>query len=548
VSTTTSPETNPQMHTDAVAVRRNVWLSGVVGGLAALIGVAYLVRGSSILDTIVGTALVLLAILHATALASSRAPVLLADDQGIRMRVGLTWRGLPWGAVRQVVVERGDTVLRDGRLVVVPRDPRSTLDYLGVFGRLHLRWNQYWYGAALSVPLGMSTVTDSHDLAGDLGALAAGRTDVVQLRGKQLAQLDEVLAPERPETIEEQAEPIESIEPIEPADPPVDIEEATPEPEPLPEPVAPVRPLSLPARAEVRLDVPALSGEPDTHHQTGHVPAQREPGEIAVVHPDLVHAETWEDVPVEIEVDDLTVHAPEPVIGPKIVHAREMLDMSIEELSERTRIRPHVLEAIETDDFGPCGGDFYARGHLTAIARVLGLTTEPLLKEYDDRYAHGPINARRVFEAELSTGLSGGMRATLGGPRWTLLIGTVLCLTMVWSAARLLSDSPEELALPPASSDTAGLAANRQPITSPLMKTKTMTVIAEHAAAHVVVRDRTGRILWSGDLAMGRHRQVAGLAPFKVEADNAGAVEVTVMGKALGSIGMAGQQGAKKFG
>jgi cytoskeleton protein RodZ len=554
-----SPTTSPE--TQAVAIRRNVWLSGAVAGLAALLGLAYLVRGSSILDTVAGVALVLLAILHATALVSSRAPVLLADDQGIRLRLGLTWRGLPWGSVRQVVVERGDTVLREGRLVVVPRDPSSTLDYLGSLGRLHLRWNQFWYGAPLSVPLGMSTVSDSTDLAGDLGVLAGGRADVVQLRGNQLAQLDEVPASGWREVSEEPADSTEQID-VEPTaeSEPVAVEQTAPEtaPEPLPAPVAPVRPLSQPARAEVRLDIPALSGDAigsstgsSTGTQAGHVPAQREPGELAAVQPDLEHAETWEEMPVEIEVDDLTVHAPsEPVIGPKIIHAREMLDMSIEELSQRTRIRPHVIEAIETDDFAPCGGDFYARGHLTAIARVLGLTIEPLMKEYDDRYAHGPINARRVFEAELSTGLSGGMRATLGGPRWSLLIGTVLCLTMVWGLARLFSDSPEQLAAPSVSTsnDSAGLAANRQPITSPLMKTKTMTVTAAHAAAHVVVRDRTGRILWSGDLSMGRHRQVAGLAPFKVESDNAGAVEVTVLGKARGTIGMAGQPGAKRFG
>jgi cytoskeletal protein RodZ len=238
----------------------------------------------------------------------------------------------------------------------------------------------------------------------------------------------------------------------------------------------------------------------------------------------------------------------EPVIGPKILHAREMLDMSIEELSRRTRIRPHVLEAIEVDDFGPCGGDFYARGHLTAIARVLGLTLDPLMKEYDDRYAGGPINARRVFEAELATGMSSGIRGTGGGPRWTLLIGAVLCLTMVWALARLVTGGPEEVAAPSVgTSQSAGLAANRQPITSPLMKTTKITVTAAHAGAHVVVKDRTDRVLWSGDLRMTHHRRVVGLAPFTVESDNAGAIEVTLAGHPMGTLGVAGKAGSKRF-
>ena len=567
--------------TDVVAVRRNVWLSGVVAGLAALFGLAYLMRGSAALDTVVGVALLVLAVLHGAALGSARVPVLVADEHGIRLRVGLTWRGLPWGSVRQVVVEHADSPLRESRLVVVPRDPRSTMDYLSALGQLHLRWNRLWYGAPLSLPLGLTTLTDSADLGHDLATLAGSRTDVVHLRGRQLARLDDVVAPARPEVpapdavaddepppfvalVEGSIRPAEAVTGI--AEPELE-DEWMPEPEDeeafepfeeaaqLPDPVAPVRALNHPARVEVRLDRPAMA-TPDTDTEdapTGLVPPQRRPDEVVPV-PDLEHVEAWEEVPVEVEADDLSVHGPgdlvtEPVIGPKIVHAREMLDMSIEELSQRTRIRPHVIEAIEVDDFEPCGGDFYARGHLTAIARVLGLTLEPLMKEYDERYAGGPINARRVFEAELATGLSSGMRATRGGPQWTLLIGAVLCLTLVWGVARLLSGDPEQVTMPPTSTgETAGLSANHQPITSPLMKTTPMTVTAAHAGAHVVVRDRTGRILWSGDLRMGRHRQVVGLAPFKVESDNAGAVEVAVAGKALGTIGTAGEAGSKRFG
>jgi cytoskeleton protein RodZ len=556
VSLETATDHEPEA-ADTVVIRRNLWLSGVVAVLAALIGLGYVLRGSTVLDTVAGVVLLLIAAVHAAALGPARSPVLVADEHGIRMRVGLAWRGLPWGSVRQLVVEHADNPLREGRLVVVPRDPGTTLDRLDGLARLHLRWNELWYDAALSVPLGMTTLTDSADLGGDLATLADGRTDVVHLRGRQLAQLDEVVAPPRDDEVTTDEVAAESAyHAVAHAD--TDEHPAIQEPlvEDLPEPVAPVRPLNRPARVEVRLDAPAIG-----RHDEPFVPAQRRPDELGQAEtapvdapqldaPDLEHAEAWEEVPVEIEAVDLVVHTPvEPVIGPEIARARHRLALSIEDLSERTRIRPHVIEAIEIDDFGPCGGDFYARGHLNAIARVLGLPVEPLMKDYDDRYAGGPINARRVFEAELATGLSGGMSATRGGPHWMLLVGAVLCLTMVWGVARLLSGDPAQMTSPPVStSESAGLAANQQPITSPLMKTTKMTVTAAHAGAHVVVRDRTGRILWSGDLRMTRHRQVVGLAPFKVESDNAGAIEVTVAGEALGTIGKAGEQGSKRFG
>src|SRR5690348_12890969 len=99
---------------DLVAVRRNVWLSGVVAAVGALIGVAYLVRGSGPLDTVAAVVLLLVAALHGVVVASAGVPVLVADAHGIRLRVGLTWRGLPWGSVRQLVVEHADNPLREG--------------------------------------------------------------------------------------------------------------------------------------------------------------------------------------------------------------------------------------------------------------------------------------------------------------------------------------------------------------------------------------------------------------------------------------------------
>ena len=78
--------------------------------------------------------------------------------------------------------------------------------------------------------------------------------------------------------------------------------------------------------------------------------------------------------PVEpLVIDEFAVEpADDPVIGPELAAARTRLGLSVDQLAERTRIRPHVIESIEVDDFAPCGGDFYARGHLRTLARVLG--------------------------------------------------------------------------------------------------------------------------------------------------------------------------------
>src|SRR5262249_44549113 len=129
-----------------------------------------------------------------------------------------------------------------------------------------------------------------------------------------------------------------------------------------------------------------------------------------------------------------------PVIGGEIREAREHLGLTVDELAERTRIRPYVIESIEVDDFAPCGGDFYARGHLRMLARVLGMDPEPLLATYDARFASSPINAKAVFDAELSTGATGMVRGGAAGANWGGLIAAVLVLVLVWGVAKYFAD------------------------------------------------------------------------------------------------------------
>src|SRR5699024_11083766 len=60
---------------------------------------------------------------------------------------------------------------------------------------------------------------------------------------------------------------------------------------------------------------------------------------------------------------------------------------TVADLSTRTHVRERVLRGIEEEDFIPCGGDFYARGHIRGLCRALGLDPEPLVEEYDREHA-----------------------------------------------------------------------------------------------------------------------------------------------------------------
>ena len=92
-------------------------------------------------------------------------------------------------------------------------------------------------------------------------------------------------------------------------------------------------------------------------------------------------------------------------IGEALAQARRQACLTVTQVSQRTRIRETIISGIEADDYSSCGGDFYTRGHIRAIARVAGIDSEPLIEEYDaarrpppdetDEFRPRPVSGRR---------------------------------------------------------------------------------------------------------------------------------------------------------
>ena len=92
-------------------------------------------------------------------------------------------------------------------------------------------------------------------------------------------------------------------------------------------------------------------------------------------------------------------------IGQALAAARSQAGLTVEDVSERTRIRRTIISDIERDDYSACGGDFYARGHIRAIAKVVGTDPVPLIERYDELTALGAAEAATgQGGAELVTG------------------------------------------------------------------------------------------------------------------------------------------------
>ena len=619
-----------------VVVRRHAGVAALIGASASAVAIAYLWRASqtlTVLDWGLCAVMAGIAAVYLGTLVDSRTPLLVADDLGVRIRLGHEWRGLPWEAVDRVVVRPRRGLFGDGTIMFSPRSVAEALDGLATRGRRHAALNQKMYGAALAVPVGITTRLSTHgerSVVDEIAALSRGRAEVIELA----PQPDEP-APARADAAEVETEedtdsdtgtysgvdrdqnhdqdrtqadatrsdPDEASRPLRRSmlggigtivsrvakgrrddlddldadgvpvamDPAAkeqagDVERPTRDGLPAAGFAIPLRDTRPALRAEVTRDLPATLGNAalaDPHHaddRRGSLPEARElhrPGSVNLVFEPAVSGRvrpisTLGDPVEPLVIDDfVTQPAYDPVIGPDLAAARTRLGLSVDELADRTRIRPHVIESIEVDDFAPCGGDFYARGHLRTLARVLGKDPAPMLAVFEERYATAPVSARRVFEAELATGMTGSMRSTIGGPNWGLLIGVVISLVLVWGVVRLFAGEPAELVQSPPPVLNGAPAVDNGPATqnnvAPVTKPLPLMLTAAFGDTRVVVRDSEGAIAFSGEMVLGEKVRLEVAPPVRVRAADAGAIEVTVHGRDRGVLGELGQPGRRTF-
>ena len=86
---------------------------------------------------------------------------------------------------------------------------------------------------------------------------------------------------------------------------------------------------------------------------------------------------------------------PEP-LGKILKKARELKHLSLEEVSERSRIPKHIVLAIEDDRLGEIKSSFYAKSFIKTYAVFLGALNEPSVKEYLGRSVREPQKKQEI--------------------------------------------------------------------------------------------------------------------------------------------------------
>jgi hypothetical protein len=231
-------------------------------------------------------------------------------------------------------------------------------------------------------------------------------------------------------------------------------------------------------------------------------------------------------------------------IGQTLADARTHAGLTVDQVSEVTRIRLPLVEAIEQDDFAGCGGDFYARGHIRAFARAVGLDPAPLLAEYDARSGTAPVPSPTViFEPERVR------PERKFAPNWTAAMAAAVVVVLAFIAFQLFDSSggggstktaspkttPPAATTPQAAPAPAAPATTPQDVVAQVPTEVKVRVDAVDSTSWVRATDGTGnKLYFEGDIEQGSSQEFSDPTEVKLVIGNADGTRLTVNGKDLG--------------
>lgn len=236
--------------------------------------------------------------------------------------------------------------------------------------------------------------------------------------------------------------------------------------------------------------------------------------------------------------------AAHPSIGRALQQARIAAGLTVDDVSTATRVRIAIVHSIEADDFTPCGGDVYARGHIRTLARAVHLDPAPLMEQYDA--AHGgrpaPTPAAPMFEAER-------IRPERRGPNWTaaMVAAIVAVVGFVGFTAFKGDDGTTDVAdgtTPSSSAPATPTPKTEKPVdeqpepsdsaiaAAPQDKV-TVQVTATDGKSWIFAKDHNGRMLFDGLLKQGESQTFQDSERVNLVLGDAGAVELHVNGKKI---------------
>ncbi len=252
-------------------------------------------------------------------------------------------------------------------------------------------------------------------------------------------------------------------------------------------------------------------------------------------------------------------------IGRLLFEARVAQGLSFEQVCQQTRIRPHILQAIELEDYGSLPQDVTGIGLISTYARFLAVNADRYLAQLEDLWE---LQGEPRLEREVSIVRSRNnwKPAVLAALGVFLFLGALTYIlyqqyneflgqargekTIALIATPARSDQVERSVAP--SSPLAIKSSSAPPANTATALPKPPTTTAVEPAAEVSIELRSrgrawvqvtvdGKVDFSGIMNVGDRKRWVGRDSVNVWAGNAGFLTVLYNGRNIGELGAPGE-------
>jgi cytoskeleton protein RodZ len=242
-------------------------------------------------------------------------------------------------------------------------------------------------------------------------------------------------------------------------------------------------------------------------------------------------------------------------LGEFLQKAREDAGLSVDELAHMVNLRPGLIKAMESNDFLPCGGDTYARGHIRNIAQITGVNPQELLAMYN---ADHSVDSRSIH-AQLVDNNAAAIRKENRKLSWKVLVGASLSIVVLIGVAQfaiggfdsepattsMVIEETEPSQTPtPTPTPTASAAPTTS--SSTMSNELTLSIAATRGNSNIDVVIG-GVHVYKGPLFQGEAKSFADDVSISVYLGNAGDLDLTLNGEKLAPLGDRNQEIRKTF-
>jgi cytoskeletal protein RodZ len=240
-------------------------------------------------------------------------------------------------------------------------------------------------------------------------------------------------------------------------------------------------------------------------------------------------------------------------LGEFLQQARENAGLSVDELAHMVNLRPGLIKAMESNDFLPCGGDTYARGHIRNIAQITGSNAQELLAIYD---ADHSVDSRSIH-SQLVDNNAAAIRKENRKLSWKVLVGASLSIVVLIGVAQFaiggFDSEPATTSMvieetEPSQTPTPTPTASAAPTTnsSTMSNELTLSIAATRGNSNIDVVIG-GVSVYKGPLFQGESKSFVGESSISVYLGNAGDLDLTLNGEKLAPLGDRNQEIRKTF-